>query len=227
MDDETHDDEDRRYGKGKRGDELPEELAFREGRLRKIREARAALEAEVLAEAEQAAREGRNHPGVPADKAQRNFTDPDSRIMPGPGGRDFQQSYTCQAVVDSAHQVIVAARATNQPSDKQQAVVMVEETIGNVGAVPKEVSADAGYYSAKAVDGLYAGSGPVDRPGEDPPRHEAGASAPWPHTQSHPGTECAASCGRSGAGSATPCGWRRWNRCSGRSSRAGASGSRR
>ena len=152
---EVDDDEDHRYGRDKRGDELPEELAFRESRLRKIREARAALEAEALAEAEQAEREGRNHPGVPDDKAQRNFTDPDSRIMPGPGGRDFQQSYNCQAVVDSSHQVIVAARATDQPSDKRQAVVMVEETIGNVGAVPKEVSADAGYYSAKAVDGLY------------------------------------------------------------------------
>ena len=92
---------------------------------------------------------------MPADQAQRNFTDPDSRIMPGPGGRDFQQSYNCQAVVDSAHQVIVAARATNQPSDKQQAVVMVVEAIGNVGTVPREVSADAGYYSAKAVDELY------------------------------------------------------------------------
>ena len=57
--------------------------------------------------------------------------------------------------MDSSHQVIVAARATDQPSDKRQAIVMVEETIGNVGAVPKEVSADAGYYSAKAVDGLY------------------------------------------------------------------------
>ena len=110
---EVDDDEDRRYGKGKRGDELPEELAFRESRLRKIREAKAALEAEALAEAEQAESEGRNHPGVPADQAQRNFTDPDSRIMPGPGGRDFQQSYNCQAVVDSAHQVIVAARVTN------------------------------------------------------------------------------------------------------------------
>ena len=152
---EVDDDEDRRYGKGKRGDELPEELAFRESRLRKIREAKAALEAEALAEAEQAESEGRNHPGVPADQAQRNFTDPDSRIMPGPGGRDFQQSYNCQAVVDSAHQVIVAARATNQPSDKQQAVVMVGEAIGNVGTVPREVSADAGYYSAKAVDELY------------------------------------------------------------------------
>ena len=152
---EVDEEEDRRYGKDKRGDELPEELAFREGRLRKIRDAKAALEAEARADAEQAESEGRNHPGVPGDKAQRNFTDPDSRIMPGPGGRDFQQSYNCQAVVDSEHQVIVAARATDQPSDKGQAVSMIEETILNVGAVPKEVSADAGYYSAKAVDELY------------------------------------------------------------------------
>ena len=149
------DDEDRRHGKDRRGDELPEELAFRESRLRRIREAKAALEAGALAEAEQAEFEGRNHPGVPDDKAQWNFTDPDSCIMPGPGGRDFQQSYNCQAVVDNAHQVIVAARATNQPSDKGQALSMIEETIGNVGAVPKEVSADAGYYLAKVVDGLY------------------------------------------------------------------------
>ena len=152
---EVDDDEALRYGKDKRGDELPEEPAFRESRLRKIREAKAALEAGALAEAGQAEREGRNHPGVPDDKAQRNFTGPDSRIMPGPGGRDFQQSYNCQAVVDNAHQVIVAARATNQPSDKGQAVSMIEETVNNTGAVPKEVSADAGYYSAKAVDGLY------------------------------------------------------------------------
>ena len=52
--------------------------------------------------------------------------------------------------------MIVAARATDQPSDKGQAVSMIEETVNNTGAVPKEVSADAGYYSAKAVDGLYA-----------------------------------------------------------------------
>ena len=75
--------------------------------------------------------------------------------MPGLGGRYFQQSYNCQAVVDSAHQVIVAARATNQPSDKGQAGSMIEETVSNTGAVLKEVSADAGYYSAKAVGQLY------------------------------------------------------------------------
>ena len=75
--------------------------------------------------------------------------------MPAPGGRDFLQAYNCQAVVDSGHQVIVAAQATNQTSDKQQPVAMVEEAIDNVGAVPEEVSADAGYYSAQAVEGLY------------------------------------------------------------------------
>ena len=98
----------------------------------------------------------RGNPGVPDDKAQRNFTDTESRIIPAPGGKDFLQAYNCQAVVDSAHQVIVAARATNQTSDKQQAAAMMEETIDNVGAVPREVSADAGYYSAKAVGELYA-----------------------------------------------------------------------
>ena len=125
----TDDEEDRWYGKDKRGDELPEELAFREGRLEKIREAMAALEAEAQAAAEQAEAEGGKRPGVPDDKAQRNFTDTESRIIPAPGGKDFLQGYNCQAVVDSAHQVIVAARATNQTSDKQQAAAMMEETI--------------------------------------------------------------------------------------------------
>ena len=51
----------------------------------------------------------------------------------------------------------MAACATNQPSDKGQAVSMIKEAEGNTGAVPKEVSADAGYYSAKAVDELCRG----------------------------------------------------------------------
>ena len=92
--------EDRRYGKGQRGDELPEELAFREGRLKKLREARAAWEAEAQPATAEAAAEGKDHPGVPHDKTQRNFTDPESLIMPAPGGRDFLQAYNCQAVVD-------------------------------------------------------------------------------------------------------------------------------
>ena len=126
---EVDDEEDRRYGKDKRGDELPEELAFREGRLEKIREAMAALEAEAQAAAEQAEAEGGKHPGVPDDKAQRNFTDTESRIIPAPGGKDFLQAYNCQAVVDSAHHVIGGgAGPPTQTSDKQQAAAMMEET---------------------------------------------------------------------------------------------------
>ena len=133
----------------------------------------AALEAEAAAEEAGAA--GKEHPGVPEDKAQRNFTDAEPRIMPGPGGRDFLQAYNCQAVVDHDHQVIIAARATNLTSDKQQAVVTIEQAIANLGAVPKEVSADAGYYSAQAVADLHAlGTDPFIAPektrhGQQPP----------------------------------------------------------
>jgi len=71
--------EDRRYGPDRRGDELPEELARRETRLKKIREAKAALEAEAR---QKAASEGKDSKAAkPPDKAQRNFTDPDSKIQ--------------------------------------------------------------------------------------------------------------------------------------------------
>ena len=129
-------------------------MAFREGRLRRTREAKATLEAEAMAEAEQAKTEGRIIPGVPEDQAQRNLADPDSHIIGGPKRRDFQQSYSRQAAADSECQVIVAARATNQPPDKGQSISMEGEAIENTGAVPKELSADAGYYSAKAVEEL-------------------------------------------------------------------------
>ena len=205
---EVDDEEDRRYGQDKRGDELPEELAFREGRLEKIREAMAALEAEAQAAAEA---EGKEHLGVPDDKAQRNFTDAESRIMPGPGGRDFLQAYNCQAVVDHAHQVIVAARATNQSSDKQQAAAMMQETIDNVGAVPREVSADAGYYSAKAVDDLQAlGVDPFVAPeqtrhGRVVPPAPRGRRIPPSLPQINGPRGCGGSCGPTSTGSATLC----------------------
>ncbi len=146
--------EDRRYGKDKRGDELPKELAFRESRLRKIREAREALEAEAKHEAEQAKKEGKPAAAVPPDKAQRNFTDPDSHIMPAPGGQHFEQAYNAQAAVDSAHQVIVAAGITDEPTDRKQARPMVEQVKANTGKLPRQMSADAGYFSSEAVQTL-------------------------------------------------------------------------
>ena len=124
--------EDGKYGKGKRGDELPEELARRESRLAKIREAKAALEGEAReaakkkqAEVEARLRErerqeeerGRKLGGRPPQapdpeqakpepKAQRNFTDPDSRIMKDGATKEFVQGYNAQAAVDSQAQVM-------------------------------------------------------------------------------------------------------------------------
>jgi len=148
--------EDHRYGKDKRGDELPKELAFRESRLKKIREAKEALEEEARHEAEAAALANKKHTGVPDDKAQRNFTDPESRIMPAPGGKHFIQAYNAQAAVDSAHQVIVAAEVTNKPADRGQSEPMMEVVKVNTGKLPSQMSADAGYFSSNAVKNLTA-----------------------------------------------------------------------
>ena len=76
--------------------------------------------------------------------------------MPAPGGKEFLHAYNCQAAVDSAHQVIVAADVTNHPSDKNQALPMIKEVASNTGTLPKEASADAGYFSASAIAELYA-----------------------------------------------------------------------
>ena len=169
---ETDEREDAKYGPTRRGDELPEELAFREGRLKKIREARAALELEAreAAEARQREIEAREAKGprrgrkpkapdpAPAPKAQKNFTDPESRIMPASGEKkSFIQGYNCQAVVDQSSQVIVAADVTQETNDKKQAVPLMEQVLKNTGKVPTRASMDAGYFSEetiKAIEGL-------------------------------------------------------------------------
>ena len=120
----------------------------------------------------------------------------------------------------------MAARATYQASDKNHAVGMTEETIGNTGVVPREVSADACYYSGKVVDQLNAlGVGPFIAPEQT--RHGR-MSLRRPEDAypviSSPGTECDGSYRPSGAASATPYAWKRWSRSSARSGNAEASG---
>jgi transposase len=242
--------EDQRYGKGKRGDELPEELSRRQTRLSAIQRAKEALEAEAaqaraeelkeqaqraqekaqeggsqekadkctaeaqraadkalekaekrLAEAAKAAQdavekastrsercmaqaaeraveaasrhlekvqqslsapaEATEQPGLPehriqADKegnpkpsAQRNFTDPDSRIMKS--GTDFVQGYNCQVVVDEGHQLIVALAVTNQSPDVEHLIPLVNQAGTNCGQLPEVLTADAGYWSEENV----------------------------------------------------------------------------
>ena len=94
--------------------------------------------------------------GTPPDKAQRNFTDPDSHIMPASGGKHFIQAYNAQAAVDSANQIIVAAEVTNKPTDRGQAEPMMEVVKSNTGQLPCQMSADAGYFSSDAVSNLTA-----------------------------------------------------------------------
>ncbi|WP_367306862.1 IS1182 family transposase [Alicyclobacillus acidocaldarius] len=171
--------EDKLYG-NTRGDELPEALARRQSRLAKIQEAMAALEAEAKAKAEaepeQASDEKdekrdddegqsggkkghgsqgrRSMKAVPEDKAQRNFTDPESRIMPSKDG--FVQAYNVQAVVDEAYQIIVATEVINSPSDAKVLRTMVEMAKQNTGRIPKKLSGDAGYYAQEDVEWMEA-----------------------------------------------------------------------
>ena len=183
--DETDAAEDAQYGKDKRGDELPEELARRESRLKKIAAAKAELEREAQekaeqegaeAEAKQAAQRkreqqtGKKQPGrkpqppasgpaKPDAKAQRNFTDPESRIMPdGANKGSFLQGYNAQAAVDATAQIIVAADLTQQTNDSRQLLPMLAQVEANMGRKPDAVSADAGYWSeANATDESVAG----------------------------------------------------------------------
>jgi Transposase DDE domain len=165
--------EDGKYGKGKRGDELPAELQRRETRLAKIREAQAALEREAREQAEhekarvearlkereqQEAARGRKFGGHPPEvpdpeqaqpeaKAQRNFTDPDSRIMKDGATKEFVQAYNAQAAVDSQAQVIVAAEVTQEANDKKQLAPMVKQVKIMSGSQPQHATADSGYFS--------------------------------------------------------------------------------
>src|SRR5450759_3858598 len=130
--------EDAEFGDA-RGDELPPELRTREGRLARIREAKAALEAE--------ARERTGNPAaVPEPKAQRNFTDPASKIMLSkPDG--WVQGYNVGAVVDDTAQVIVATAVTAEATDTRQLPALVDQVKTNTGRSPRRLLADAGYCS--------------------------------------------------------------------------------
>jgi len=162
--------EDELYG-DKRGDELPDWVADKAKRLEKIREAKAALEAEAKAAAEAEARaqaeaeekrksEGRKKNGktpkppsaAPDRKTQRNFTDPESRILKTKDG--FIQGYNAQAAVDGEAQIIVAQGLTPSTSDQAQLVALLDGIEHNLGRTPKEASADSGYLSEANLEAL-------------------------------------------------------------------------
>jgi transposase len=181
--------EDKLHG-AKRGDEMPDWVADKQKRLEKIREAKAALEkeAEAAAEAEMRRREkaeeqrkaeGRKKNGKtpappkkePDGKTQRNFTDPQSRILKTTDG--YIQGYNAQAAVDAEAQIILAHSLTPSMSDQDQLVPLLDEVKNNLGRTPKEASADAGYCSEANLEalaargiGAYLATGRAKRPAE-------------------------------------------------------------
>jgi transposase len=143
--------EDQQFGSVQRGDELPAWVANKQRRLEKIRAAKAALEAEAKAQAQrgedkQSGQDGGPPPAAPAADAQRNFTDPDSRIMKS-STEGFVQAYNGQAAVDAHRHVIVAQMLTNQPTDYGHLKPILEQIKANTGRQTTELSADAGYCS--------------------------------------------------------------------------------
>jgi transposase len=163
--------EDSLYGPGKRGDEMPVELRQRETRLARIRELKAQLEQEAREAAEQEQQrkdeqKARKANGeavvetyrkpmwtksatgktVPKDKVQRNLTDPDSRVMMNSTTRSFEQAYNAQIAVDAQAQIIVAANVV-QSNDAEQLLPTLTAVKQNLGQLPAQVTADAGYFS--------------------------------------------------------------------------------
>jgi len=202
--------EDKLYGPGKTGEEMPDWVADKKRRAERIRAAKAELEAEAKAAAEAKAEEeaaaeekrqaeGRKKPGPkaappssePDAKAQKNFTDPESRIMKSKDG--FVQAFNAQAAVDAGAQIIVAQAVTQDANDKHQLVPMTDAIETNLGRKPRQLSADSGYCSkaniealeTRGIDGYIApgrakDAGTAEAPVAFPPAGDSPAGKPEP-----------------------------------------------
>ena len=163
--------EDAQHGAGRRGDETPAWMADKQRRLARIRAAKAQLEAEAKAGPgsadpagpgpssgmqERGARKDRPADTpldpTPPDRAQRNFTDGDSRIMPSQGG--FIAGYNGQIAVDAAHQIIVAQQLGTNPADFAALVPLVDQARANLRRKLREVSGDTGFATEANLEAM-------------------------------------------------------------------------
>ncbi len=160
--------EDARYGRCRRGDELPAELATASQRLEKLRALKAKMEQQASQQAAQLERERAEAGGKPRNEAEKkrwqrakkrsafdaqrvNESDVDSRLMKDGSSGAFVQAYNAQAAVDDQRQIIVAADVTQDCNDKEQLVPMAEQIQQNLKASPETMTADAGYFSEDAL----------------------------------------------------------------------------
>lgn len=129
--------------KGWRQDEIERDLEFKRERFANIQREKFALEDEYMERTGQ----------QPRGKDQRNFTDPESKIMKK--GSGFEQCYNAQAAVDKRNQIIVAAYVTQACNDKQQLEPLVERTVEQTGILPDRGLADCGYFSEAVTETLH------------------------------------------------------------------------
>lgn len=177
--------EDAAYGPDDDGFSLPPELRESQKRLETIRAAKKRLEEEARAKAEG---EGKDpEQAAPSERAQSNFTDPDSRIMHTPDG--FQQCYNAQVAVDAESQVIVGQEVCRAPPDVQRLRPMLDRITALNGRPPQELSADAGYasesnFAALDAAGVHALIALRRYRRDEPPDADpapARSSGRWPH----------------------------------------------
>jgi transposase len=170
--------------------DIPAEIARRQDRLEAIAAARARLEQRQRdADLERGRSDddeqkprgpdgkpkgGRyKHPfGVPAEKDQDNFTDPDSRIMPRSGG-GFDPAYNAQTAVDDTAHIIVAAELVNCAADAGELAKMLQAVKDNVGSYPAQTLADAGYRSEAVFEQLAEHTDLVVALGREGKAHQA------------------------------------------------------
>lgn len=177
--------DDAEHGSEDDGWSLPPDMRRKQDRLRRIEEAKERLE--------ERAREGAEAKGQDPDeaevpqKAQSNFTDPESRIMKSNEG--FQQAYNAQAAVDADSQVIVACEVSNAPTDVQRLRPMLDRIQANTGRTPVQFTADAGYasetnFAALAEAGITAAVALRRYHHDEPPDADPGplrGSGRWPY----------------------------------------------
>ena len=152
---------------------IPAEIERRVDRIAKLKAAKAVIEerareriakekaeyeSKLAARAAQEATTGKKPRGrapkapseTPAPSDQMNFTDPESRIMPVSGSKDFEQCYNAQAGVEVQSRLIVAAAVVQAPNDKEQLAPGIGAVSPVISSIAK-VLADSGYYSEAAV----------------------------------------------------------------------------
>jgi transposase len=177
--------EDAEHGPEDDGWSLPPELKETSRRLERIRQGKARLEEMARQKAVEKGQDP-EEARVP-ERAQTNFTDPESRIMSTPEG--FQQCYNAQAAVDAESQVVVACEVSAAPPDVQRLRPMLQQVHENTGRYPSQLTADAGYaseanFTALAQANVYAVIALRRYHRDEPPDADPAprrATRRWPH----------------------------------------------